>query len=113
MARRARLSRGIATWATWMLRSFYLSLVYGVFVFAGVVAPFAFGLGYVWVDNFTPQKVAYSILTELPVSQIMAVGCVGAYVLVDRRAKAECGFGTWAIDAGVDNLHDVCVGCRA
>jgi probable O-glycosylation ligase (exosortase A-associated) len=69
-----------------MLRSFYLSLVYGVFVFAGVVAPFAFGLGYVWVDNFTPQKVAYSILTELPVSQIMAVGCVGAYVLVDRRA---------------------------
>jgi putative inorganic carbon (HCO3(-)) transporter len=69
-----------------MLRSLYLSLVYGMFLCAGIMAPFAFGLGYVWVDNFTPQRVVYSILTDLPVSEIMAVGCIGAYLFMDRRA---------------------------
>ncbi len=38
-----------------MLRSLYISLVYGVFLFGGFVAPFTMGLGYVWVDTFTPQ----------------------------------------------------------
>jgi putative inorganic carbon (hco3(-)) transporter len=68
-----------------MFRSLYISLVYGTFLFSGLVAPFAFGLGYVWVDTFTPQNIAYSIMNEFPVSQVMAAGAVGLYLLLDRR----------------------------
>lgn len=68
-----------------MLRSLYVSLIYGVFLFGGLVAPFALGLGYVWVDTFTPQKIAYSIINEFPVSEIMAVAAIGAYLLLDRK----------------------------
>jgi probable O-glycosylation ligase (exosortase A-associated) len=68
-----------------MLRSLYLSLIYGVFLCAGLAAPFAMGLGYVWVDTFTPQNIAYSILTAIPVSAIMAGGAGISYLLMDRR----------------------------
>ncbi len=69
-----------------MLRSLWLSMIYGVFLCGGLVAPFALGLGYVWVDTFSPQHVAYSILTEIPVSAIMAVATIGAYLLLDRKS---------------------------
>jgi probable O-glycosylation ligase (exosortase A-associated) len=69
-----------------MLRSLYISLVYGVFLFGGLVAPFALGLGYVWVDTFTPQQVAYSIVNEFPVSEVMAIGAILAYLLLDRKS---------------------------
>ncbi len=69
-----------------MLRSLWLSMIYGVFLCAGLVAPFALGLGYVWVDTFSPQHVAYSILTDIPVSAIMAVATIAAYLLMDRKS---------------------------
>lgn len=68
-----------------MLRSLWLSLVYGVFLCGGFVAPFVLGLGYVWVDNFTPQNIAYEILNQFPVSAVMAGAALLAYVLKDRR----------------------------
>jgi probable O-glycosylation ligase (exosortase A-associated) len=68
-----------------MLRSLYVSLIYGVFLFGGLIAPFALGLGYVWVDTFTPQDVAYSIVNEIPVSEIMAIAAIAAYLLLDRK----------------------------
>jgi putative inorganic carbon (HCO3(-)) transporter len=68
-----------------MLRSLWLSMVYGVFLCGGLVAPFALGLGYVWIDTFTPQRVAYSILTDFPVSAVMAGAAVAAYFLMDRK----------------------------
>jgi len=66
-------------------------MIYGVFLCGGLVAPFALGLGYVWVDTFTPQRIAYSILTDIPVSAIMAVAAIGAYVLMDRKAPPRPG----------------------
>lgn len=69
-----------------MARSLYLCLVYGTFLCAGLVAPFALGLGYVWVDTFTPQHVAYSMLSEIPVSQVMGVATLVAYLAVDRKS---------------------------
>jgi putative inorganic carbon (hco3(-)) transporter len=69
-----------------MFRSLYLTLVYGTFLCAGLVAPFVLGLGYVWVDTFTPQNIAYSILTEFPISLVMGSAAVLAYILQDRRA---------------------------
>ena len=69
-----------------MLRSLWLSMIYGVFLCAGMMAPFALGLGYVWVDTFSPQHIAYSILTEVPVSAVMAVATILGYLLMDRRS---------------------------
>jgi probable O-glycosylation ligase (exosortase A-associated) len=61
-------------------------MIYGMFLCGGLVAPFVIGLGYVWVDTFSPQRIAYSILNEIPVSAIMAAAAVGAYLLMDRKA---------------------------
>jgi probable O-glycosylation ligase (exosortase A-associated) len=66
-------------------------MIYGVFLFGGIVAPFVIGLGYVWVDTFSPQHVAYSILNQIPVSAIMAAAAVGAYLLMDRKAPPRPG----------------------
>ncbi|WP_431285416.1 putative O-glycosylation ligase, exosortase A system-associated [Humitalea sp. 24SJ18S-53] len=69
-----------------MLRSLYVTLIYFAFVILGVAAPFAFSLGYVWVDTFTPQNVAYSIITQIPVSMVMAGLAIGGYLVFDRRS---------------------------
>ena len=74
-----------------MLRSLYITMIYAAFLCGGFVAPFALGLGYIWVDNFSPQYVVYSILTEFPVSMVMAVAAIGAYFLMDRRYPPSVG----------------------
>lgn len=68
-----------------MIRSLLLFLVFVAFLAGGFAAPFVFSLGYIWVDGFRPQEVSYSILTELPVSMIMAVAAIGGYFVLDRR----------------------------
>jgi probable O-glycosylation ligase (exosortase A-associated) len=66
-------------------------MIYGVFLCGGLVAPFVIGLGYVWVDTFSPQHVAYSLLNEIPVSAIMAAAAIGSYLLIDRKAPPRPG----------------------
>src|SRR5690242_19596640 len=69
-----------------MLRSLLLLFVYIAFLGMSVsAAPFVATLGYVWVDTFRPQEVAYIILDQLPVAMIMGVVALGTYVLFDRR----------------------------
>ena len=53
-----------------MLRSIWLLFVYVSFLGLGASAPFILALGYVWVDTFKPQEVAYIILNQLPVAFI-------------------------------------------
>ena len=69
-----------------MIRSLLLFALFVTFLACGFAAPFIFSLGYVWVDGFRPQEVSYSILTQLPVSMIMAVAAIGGYFVLDRRA---------------------------
>ena len=69
-----------------MLRSLWLLLLYLSFLGLGVASPFVMTLGYVWVDTFQPQAVAYIILNELPVAMIMGVGAFASYFLFDRRS---------------------------
>ncbi len=69
-----------------MIRSLYITLIFASFLVGGVVAPFVFALGYLWVDTFNPQFVAYSLLTSVPVSLIMAVGAICSYALLDWRS---------------------------
>ncbi len=69
-----------------MLRSLFLTLVYLSFICLGVAAPFVLTLGYVWVDTFQPQAVAYIILNQIPVALIMGVAALASYFLMDRRS---------------------------
>ncbi len=54
-----------------MLRSLWLLLVYASFLGVSSAAPFVATLGYVWVDTFGPQNVAYILLNQIPVAMIM------------------------------------------
>jgi putative inorganic carbon (HCO3(-)) transporter len=69
-----------------VLRSLWLLFVYVSFLGLSVSAPFVATLGYVWVDTFQPQAVAYIILNQLPLALIMGTVAVGGYLLLDRRS---------------------------
>jgi probable O-glycosylation ligase (exosortase A-associated) len=43
-------------------------------------------LGYVWVDTFQPQQVAFILLNQFPVAMIMGLAALGSYLLMDRRS---------------------------
>ena len=68
------------------MRSVYILLIYLSFLVLGTAAPFVLGLGYVWVDAFTPQAVSYSLLSDLPVALIMGFAALLGYVALDRRS---------------------------
>lgn len=55
------------------------------FLGLGTAAPFVATLGYVWVDTFRPQDVAYIVLNQLPVAMIMGIAALGGYFALDRR----------------------------
>jgi putative inorganic carbon (hco3(-)) transporter len=69
-----------------VLRSLWLLFVYVSFLGLSVSAPFVATLGYVWVDTFQPQEVAYVILNQIPVAMIMGLIALGGYFLLDRRS---------------------------
>ena len=69
-----------------MLRSLWLLFVYVAFLGLSASAPFVATLGYVWVDTFAPQNVAYILLNQIPVAMIMGAVAVGTYLLLDRRS---------------------------
>jgi probable O-glycosylation ligase (exosortase A-associated) len=60
--------------------------VYVSFLGLSVSAPFVATLGYVWVDTFQPQNVAYILLNQFPVAMIMGLVALGSYLLLDRRS---------------------------
>jgi probable O-glycosylation ligase (exosortase A-associated) len=73
------------------MRDLALLAAYGSFLVFGVAAPFIFALGYVWVDAFRPQEVAYGLLTGLPVAMLMGVAAIGGWLLLDRRDPPRPG----------------------
>ena len=68
-----------------MLRSLWLLFVYIAFFGLGATTPFILALGYIWVDTFRPQEVAYVILDQLPVAMIIGAAAVGSYFAFDRK----------------------------
>jgi putative inorganic carbon (hco3(-)) transporter len=60
--------------------------VYVSFLGLSVSAPFVATLGYVWVDTFQPQNVAYILLNQFPVAMVMGLVAFGGYLLMDRRS---------------------------
>jgi putative inorganic carbon (hco3(-)) transporter len=69
-----------------LVRSLFLVIVYLAFIGASFTAPFAATLGYVWVDTFRPQEVAYILLNQIPVALIMGLAAIGSYFFTDRRS---------------------------
>ena len=69
-----------------MLRSIWLLFVYLSFIGLSTSAPFVATLGYVWVDTFQPQNVAYLILNQIPVAMLMGVIALLLYMAADRRS---------------------------
>lgn len=69
-----------------MIRSLFLLIAYVALVGLGLAAPFVFTLGYIWVDLFTPQSIAYFFLNQFPCALVMGVAALGSYILVDRRS---------------------------
>jgi putative inorganic carbon (hco3(-)) transporter len=69
-----------------VLRSSWLLLLYLSFLGLGITTPFVMTLGYVWVDTFQPQSVAYFILNELPIAFIMGAAAVITWLVLDRRS---------------------------
>ena len=55
------------------MRSYFLTLIYLYILALGFRAPYIIILGYIWVDIFTPQILAYSILPSLQVSMILGL----------------------------------------
>ncbi len=68
-----------------MLRTIFISAIYLTFLCVGIGVPFVLTLGYVWVDAFKPQYVAYYVLNQIPVAMIMGAAAIGSYLLMDRR----------------------------
>lgn len=66
-----------------------------VFLAAGASAPFVFGLGYVWVDMFLPQRVSYGFVAGLPMSLLMAAGAFVGWLMIDRRDRPDFWAGIW------------------
>lgn len=50
----------------------------------GFRAPILFVLGYVWASIFTPQLVAYSVVTSIPISFILAALAFGGFLLLPK-----------------------------
>lgn len=69
-----------------MLRSLWLLFLYTSFIGLSLNAPFIATLGYVWVDTFRPQDVAYIVLNQIPVAMVIGAFATGSYLLLDRRS---------------------------
>lgn len=77
-----------------MLRSVFLLFTWLVFVIGGCAAPFVFGLGYLWIDFFSPQRIAYEILPSIPIALVLGAATVFGYLLFDRRDPPKLSMGT-------------------
>jgi probable O-glycosylation ligase (exosortase A-associated) len=76
------------------VRSLWLLVLYLTFIVLGARAPFIATLGYIWVDTFRPQEVAYILLNQFPVAMIMGAAAVGCYLLLDRRSPPRLSIET-------------------
>ena len=77
-----------------MLRTLFIFVIFLSFFVLGAVAPFILTLGYVWVDTFRPQDVAWYVMDQLPMAQITGFAAVGGYILLDRRSPPRFTFVT-------------------
>ena len=71
------------------MRSYFLTLIYFSILAMGFRAPYMIVLGYIWVDIFTPQVLAYSILPSLKVSLMLGVLAFIFYFRLPRDPEVK------------------------
>lgn len=85
------------------MRDLFLLLIWVGFAGLGLVAPFAAGLGYIWVDFLAPQRIGFGLIAELPISMAIGALTLLLYFALDRRDPPRISgtlillamFGTW------------------
>ncbi len=61
-----------------------------VAIFAlGMRRPFIFVLGYVYIDNVSPQRLSYFLLNSVPISQIFAIVAILAWAFIDDKRDSR------------------------
>jgi probable O-glycosylation ligase (exosortase A-associated) len=63
----------------------FIAGVYVAFLVIGFTSPFAFTLGYLWVDTFYPQFLS-TLVAQVQSSLIIGIAAVGGYLIFDRRS---------------------------
>ena len=66
------------------MRGLFLLAVIVLLLLWGFRSPLIFVLGYVWASIFTPQQVAYSIVSSIPVSLIFGALSFGAFFFLKK-----------------------------
>src|ERR1700722_8838962 len=79
------------------MRDLFLLAIFLAYVLIGLRAPFVFGLGYIWTDYFNPQLVAFSFMTKVPASLIMAVLAILGYLVAPKQERTRLVPGIWLL----------------
>lgn len=71
-----------------MLDLIFLAFI-GYILMLGIRRPFLWVLLYVYIDILAPQRIGYSIITDIPVSLIAFGAAFGGWILLDRKEGAR------------------------
>lgn len=77
------------------MRGLFLFLVYSAMLVLGFNASFIFVMAYVWVDIFTPQHIAFSIISSVPVSLILGLCVFIAFFRLPKDPFVKARGITW------------------
>lgn len=73
------------------MRGIFLTTIFLWIGILGFSAPYVFILGYIWVDIFTPQRIAYSILPSIPVAFIYALAAAISILTINSKQRGNLG----------------------
>lgn len=79
------------------MRDLYLLGIMLLYLGLGVRAPFVFGLGYIWTDYFSPQRVAFGFMSNVPASLIMALAAFVGYLFTRPEKRPQLTSGFWLL----------------
>ena len=78
-----------------------LDLVFLAFIFyillLGLRRPFLWVLLYVYIDIIAPQRIGYTIITEIPLSLVAFAAAFGGWLFLDRKEGARFSLRQWLI----------------
>ncbi len=63
----------------------------GALLVLGLKRPFLFILAYIYIDIVSPQRLTYILLPSIPVSMLMFMLAIGAWVVADKKDDMRVG----------------------
>lgn len=77
-----------------MITDLLISVVFLLFLGAGLVNPFIAICGIVWVDVLKPQELSYSFLSGQPLSAVVTALCLASLILNFKKLSKPGAYGT-------------------